>query len=342
MAGAARTFVGVDIGGTKTAVVAGLADSAGLRVIGRTTFPTLPEATPWPATLARICEDARSLLAAAALPGRAPAAVGVSCGGPLDSRAGVLLSPPNLPGWDRVPIVSRLQESLGCRTFLQNDANACALAEWRIGAGAGTRNMVFLTFGTGMGAGLILDGRLYEGISDLGGEVGHIRLAEDGPAGYGKTGSFEGYCSGGGIARLARIEAGKSLAAGRAVSFCSNAAALDSITARDVGEAAEGGDALAMEILATTGRYLGRGCAILMDILNPEMIVIGSIFLRCRRFLQASMDAEIAREALPGTARVCQIVPARLGESIGDFASLSVAVDGMDKAERGNSPEGAT
>ncbi len=238
-----------------------------------------------------------------------------------------------------MPIVEELQKALGCPAFLQNDANACALAEWRLGAGIGTRNMVFLTFGTGMGAGLILNGNLYEGTSDLGGEVGHIRLAEDGPEGYGKAGSFEGFCSGGGIARLARAEAAKWLAAGRAVSFCSDESGVDSITTKAVGDAAEAGDLLAREVLATTVRYLGRGLALLMDILNPQRIVIGSIFIRCRRFLQPSMDAEIAREALPGAAAVCEVVPAKLGESIGDYASLSVAVDGLARRARGDSQE---
>jgi glucokinase len=325
-----RVLIGVDIGGTKTAIVAGIADGQGLRVIGRCAFSTEPRSRPWRDTLGLIGRKAHALLEEEE-EGVVPAAVGVSCGGPLDSRAGILLSPPNLPGWDEVPVVEGLQRSLGCRTYLQNDANACALAEWRLGAGVGTRNMVFLTFGTGMGAGLILDGRLYEGTNDFGGEVGHIRLAEHGPLGYGKAGSFEGFCSGGGIALLARAEAEKWLAAGRTVSFCSNPAALESITSRDVGEAAEAGDPLAREVLAVSGRFLGRGIALLMDILNPQRIVIGSIFTRCRQFLQPAMDAEIAREALPGGAHACEVVPAKLGDRIGDYASLSVAVDGLAK-----------
>jgi glucokinase len=325
-------LVGVDIGGTKTAVVLGRASPRGLRIIARRAFPTEAGARPWRETVDAIGAEARALLEGEA-PGGQAAAAGVSCGGPLDSGKGVLLSPPNLPGWDRVPIVEELEKALGCRVFLQNDANACALAEWRYGAGRGARNMVFLTFGTGMGAGLILDGRLYEGTSDLGGEVGHVRLAEDGPEGYGKAGSFEGFCSGGGISRLARAEAAKWLAAGRPVSFCRGVDGLGSVSAKSVGDAAEAGDPLALEVLATTGRYLGRGCAMLMDILNPQRIVIGSIFIRCRQFLAPTMEEEIAREALPGSARVCEVVPATLGESIGDYACLSVAVDGLARAE---------
>ncbi len=180
MADAPGMLIGIDIGGTKTAVVLGRASAGGLAVVSRRAFPTEPGTRPWSETLAAVAREAREMLQREA-PGAAVAAAGISCGGPLDSRAGVLLSPPNLPGWDRVPVVQELERALGCRAFLQNDANACALAEWRYGAGEGTRNMLFLTFGTGMGAGLILDGRLYEGTSDLGGEVGHIRLAEDGP-----------------------------------------------------------------------------------------------------------------------------------------------------------------
>jgi len=325
-------LLGIDIGGTKTAVIAGRAAASGLRVTGRRAFATEPLSRPWRLTLSAISEEARQVLG---IDGRQqrPVAAGVSCGGPLNSGSGTLLSPPNLPGWDRVPIVQELESALGCPVFLQNDANACALAEWRYGAGIGTRNMVFLTFGTGMGAGLIVDGRLYEGTNDLAGEVGHIRLADDGPEGYGKRGSFEGFCSGGGIANHAREEAGRWLAAGRPVSFCPTPRELNSITARSVGEAAEAGDALAREILAASGRWLGRGLAVLMDILNPQRIVIGGIFVRCRVFLQPAMVEQIAREALPGAAGACEIVPAKLGESIGDFAALSVAVDGLARRE---------
>jgi glucokinase len=125
-------------------------------------------------------------------------AIGISCGSPLDSQKGLILSPPNLPNWDCVDIIApfkKYQVPVG----LQNDANACGLAEWKWGAGKGYQNVIFLTFGTGMGAGLILNGKLYTGTNDMAGEVGHIRLKEDGPIGYGKKGSFEGFCSGGGL-----------------------------------------------------------------------------------------------------------------------------------------------
>lgn len=329
-----KVLVGIDIGGTKTAVVLGalsrpLPDSAaGLSVIERSAFPT-DTRVPWREHLHSIVESIRALMKTAAVKPSDILSIGVSCGGPLDSRAGLILSPPNLPGWDRVPITASLAAALGAPALLQNDANACALAEWLYGAGRGCRNMVFLTFGTGMGAGLILGGRLYEGANDLAGEVGHVRLAEDGPEGYGKKGSFEGFCSGGGISNLAQAVVAEALARGESVSFCPDETAIPSITAQAVGEAAASGDPVAREILAASGRSLGRGLAMLIDVLNPERIVIGSIYVRCREFLQEEMEQEIRREALPLAAGACEIVPAALGERIGDYASLAVAARGL-------------
>src|ERR1017187_1113588 len=193
-----KCLLGFDIGGTKCAVILGQAEGNQIRIIKRVAFPTPAEAS---AAVLKFGATARTLLADH---GWEPEAIGISCGGPLDSRRGVVLGPPNLPGWDNVPITKRLSTAFGIPTHLQNDANACALAEWRWGAGRGAKSLVFLTFGTGMGAGLVFDGRLYSGACDLAGEVGHIRLAEHGPEGYGKHGSFEGFCSGGGIVRLAR------------------------------------------------------------------------------------------------------------------------------------------
>ena len=180
-------IIGLDIGGTKCALSVP-AGPDGVREVVR--FAT----TDVRGTLDRLFAEVAALA-----PSR-DTVFGVSCGGPLDSARGLILSPPNLPGWDRIAICSLLTERFGGRAFLMNDANACALAEWQFGAGRGCQSMMFLTMGTGMGSGLILDGRLYEGVSGNAGEVGHMRMAADGPVGYGKAGSFEGFCSGGGIA----------------------------------------------------------------------------------------------------------------------------------------------
>jgi glucokinase len=321
-------LAGIDIGGTKCAVSLGLQrpDGAGVLLAGKERFPTpdTPEAaiTNLIAALDRLLDKEGDT---------APAAIGISCGGPLDSKTGIIWSPPNLPGWDGIDIVSPFRERYGVSVALQNDANACALAEWKWGAGAGCANMVFLTFGTGLGAGLILGGRLYAGASDMAGEVGHVRLSKDGPIGFGKPGSFEGYCSGGGIARLAQSVALSMLQAGKGPDFCPSYDKLPLLSAKIVGEAAQAGDPVALDIYRQVGTRMGQGLAILIDILNPERIVIGSIYARQRELLEPHIHEVLKREALEASLKVCSIVPAGLGEKIGDFAGMSVALYALNR-----------
>ncbi|MFW5980536.1 MAG: ROK family protein [Halanaerobiaceae bacterium] len=253
--------------------------------------------------------------------------IGISCGGPLDVDRGLILSPPNLPGWDEIDIITPFKKEFEVPAALQNDANAGALAEWYFGAGKGCSHLIFLTFGTGMGAGLILNGSLYSGISDMAGEVGHIRLEEKGPVGYGKAGSFEGFCSGGGIARLARAEAEKAIKKNKPPLFCSNPKELDSITAKKIGKAAQKGDELARKIFEIAGEKLGYGLSILIDILNPEKIIIGSIYGRQKSLLEPVVKRKLKEEALDLSLSVCEIVPAALGEDIGNYAGISVIIE---------------
>lgn len=298
------TVWGLDIGGTKCALVIG--DRTG-KVLARWQVATADYGADWQRLINDLLKNAEGIYTR-------PLAVGVSCGGPLSSARGVIMSPPNLPGWDDVHIVEWLQNRLSVPAFLQNDANACALAEWQFGAGRGCKNMVFLTFGTGMGAGLILDGRLYAGTNDMAGEAGHMRLAPDGPEGYGKRGSFEGFCSGGGIRQLAQMELGKDL------------------SCKQLCELADAGDADARRVLEKSADYLGRALAVLIDILNPERIVIGSIYARSERHFKDGALSAIRREALSLSSGVCEIVPAGLGDSIGDIAALSIAWNGLNGA----------
>lgn len=300
-------IIGIDLGGTKCAV--SLPDGHdGVREIAR--FPTAgPEET-----IGRLHDEI------ARLGPSGNTVLGISCGGPLDARRGLILSPPNLPGWDEIPICRLLSERFGGRAFLMNDANACALAEWQHGAGRGTRNLIFLTMGTGMGAGLILDGRLYEGATGDAGEVGHIRLAPSGPIGFGKAGSFEGFCSGGGIAQFARLRLAEF--PGDSVLQQTPTSAL---SAADVGRAAEARDELALAIWAEVGTRLGEAISLFIDLLNPERIVIGSIYARCQRWIEPSLRTAIERESLPANAAACRIVPAQLGDHIGSHAAIAIA-----------------
>ncbi|HOV63016.1 MAG TPA: ROK family protein [Spirochaetia bacterium] len=317
--------LGIDIGGTKSAIILGT-DSGS--IIDRIQFPTEPWNGP-DLALKRYAEGIASLLKEKGIHTSSVKAIGVSCGSPLDPKRGLILSPPNLPGWNAVPITEYLKHKTGIDTFLENDANACAIAEWKFGAGKGCEHMIFLTFGTGFGAGLILNGRLYGGARDMAGEIGHVRLSDEGPTGYGKVGSSEAFCSGGGIAQLAQREILRRFQLGETVGFCPAYSDIPSITTKDVGEAAKNGDPVATEILALSGKYLGKALSILMDLFNPERIVIGSVFARLKEFLLPSALSVIEQEVLPISRESCQIVPAALGETIGDVAALSIAIEGV-------------
>jgi glucokinase len=296
-------IIGLDIGGTKTSVSLWTSSK---ELIQKCQFGSKggPESL-----IERIIAETNRILEETPAKASDVAAVGIICCGPLDIENGYVLSPPNLPGWDRVPIVSILEERLGISCFLENDANACVLAEWRWGAGRNFQNLIFLTFDTGMGAGLILNGQLYQGASGLSGEVGHMRIAEDSPETYGKRGSWEGFCSGGGLTKryfdlTGKTESGKYIC-----------------------KAAEDGDKEALQVVEDCAFYLGRGVAQLIDILNPECIIIGSIFVRNEKLFRPIMEKEIAREALPESWKKCKILPSQLGEILGDKAALGVALD---------------
>lgn len=311
-------YIGIDIGGTKCAVVSGEKINGTMEIKSKIRFETV--GMPPEQAIKRFDEAVVKLSENDKID-----AIGISCGGPLDSEAGIILSPPNLIGWDEVHITEHFKEKFAVPAYLENDANACALAEWMFGAGRGTQNMVFLTFGTGLGAGLIINGKLYSGTNGMAGEVGHIRLSEYGPSGYGKCGSFEGFCSGGGIAALAREKTREALQNGVKPAYCRSVEELDGITAKTVADAAKCGDATALEIYRQCGEKLGYGLSVIIDILNPEAIVIGSIFARSKNLLWDSAKKVINKEALSASAEVCRVVPALLGEQIGDYAALAVA-----------------
>lgn len=310
-------LLGLDIGGTKCAAVTANWDGERLQILKKEKCPTDHSVSP-EAMLERLFA-----LADGILDGKSDA-VGISCGGPLDSAHGVILGPPNLPGWYDVPVTALAARHFGAPARLQNDANACAVAEWKFGAGRGTRNMIFLTFGTGLGAGLILDGQLYSGTNDNAGECGHLRLERFGPVGYGKQGSFEGFCSGGGLAQLGCAMARERVQRGVCPAYYQNGEA--GVTAKSIADAARAGDETALEVYRVCGEYLGRGLAVLIDLLNPQRIVLGSIFARSGDLLRESMERSLRGEALAASAACCQIVAAELGESIGDYAALATAL----------------
>ena len=301
-------IIGIDIGGTKCAVVK--ADEVG-NLLDKVSFPT----KGYTETLARIFNTVSKMQ-----PNKSTV-FGVSCGGPLDAKRGMILSPPNLPGWDEVPIVDKIVHKFGGKAFLMNDANAGALAEWKFGVGKSCRNLIFLTFGTGMGAGFILNGELYEGSCGMAGEVGHIRLATEGPIGYGKKGSFEGFCSGGGLAQMAHLKSNERI---------TKRDIAESVTAKDLALAAKEGNKVAQKIFAESGRHLGRALSILIDIINPEIIILGGIFSRCKQLMEPYMYEELEKETLPVSLKACRVVASSLGEKIGDYAAVSIAIYNLE------------
>ena len=311
-------FIGVDIGGTKCAVT--LSDEQG-NIIKKERFLT----TAVDETIKNLIETAVKIKG-----DNKVCAVGVSCGGPLDEEQGVILSPPNLPGWDNIKIKEMLENALNVPCGVRNDANACAMAEWYFGAGKGTKNMVFMTFGTGLGAGLILNGKLYSGTNGNAGELGHIRLGEFGPSGYGKCGSFEGFCSGSGLKELGRAFAREAIQRGEKVPFIKDNN-IDDFEVKDMADWARKGDKCALKAFELCGRKLGEGLAIVIDLLNPEKIIIGSVYARCEDLLAPHMNKVLEQEALIPSRKVCKVVPPLLQEEIGDKAAIAVAMEVYDE-----------
>jgi glucokinase len=306
------TILGLDVGGTKIACLEG--NRAG-EILQRVEMPTNP-ARPFEETLPAIAMALRRLIATAEESARRIAALSVSIGGPLRIGEGVLIDPPNLPGWHGVHLKARLAESFpGIPVYIEHDGNAGALAEYHFGAArarGGVRHMIFLTFGTGLGAGLIINGQILHGASDTAGEIGHWRLSRSGPEGFGKAGSWEGFSSGAGLVKLAAMQYPQRWTALSPIRML-----VDAMLADDP-------DALA--VAREAGRRLGQGLALLIDALNPQLIVLGSLAVALGERVLGPAREVIGAEALPQAAAACEIVPAALGARIGDVAALMAAM----------------
>jgi len=311
--------IGIDIGGTKVAVALG--DSSG-KILARRRRPTEASGRPED-DVARIAADVKALLADAGVAEADVAALGVSAPGPVDIERGVLIDPPNLPGWGTVPLRSWLESALGRPAILENDANAAALAEWRFGAGRGLKHVLYLTMSTGVGCGLILDGRLYRGHGSAAGEVGHIPLEEEGErCACGLHGCFEAYAGGAAWAeRLRRIAPKDSqvtaLAGGR-----------ERATPEHVVAAAHAGDAFALAELDRWNDIVARGLAMLTFTLAPQRIILGTIAVAAGEELCFAPLRERLRARLwPRFADGLEIVPAALGDDLADLAGICVALE---------------
>jgi glucokinase len=314
-------LLGIDLGGTKVAYA--VAGPDGRPRLERRR-PTEPSGDP-AADVARMAGDLRALLAEAGLRPEDLGAVGISVPGPFDPDSGTVLRPPNLDGWDEVPLRDWLEKALGVPVHLDNDANAAALAEWRFGAGQGTRHLVYLTMSTGVGAGLILDGRVHRGVRGGAGELGHVQLDWNGdPCSCGLRGCAEAYLGGAALQRRWRAITPETsrmvaLAGGR-----------ERVTPEHWLAAAREGDAFALEEVERYDHYLARLLGLTVFAFAPEMIVLGTIPTAAGEALCFEpVRKQVAAETWPQLARGLRIVPAALGAQLPAYSGLAVAADAL-------------
>ena len=297
--------VGIDLGGTKIRSVVTRGDGS---IFGEDVRPTDAD-DGLKAVVDRLVESARAAVAASGIPLAAILAVGVTAPGTIDFDQGVLHQPPNLPGWDAVPLGRLLSERLDRPVFVENDANAAAYGEWRYGAGVGMRHLIYLTVSTGIGAGLILNGQMYRGADGAAGELGHMTIDLNGPPhNCGMIGCVEVLASGTAIARMA-LDAVKAERSPLLARLADESGAL---TAAEVDRAADADDPVAQEILAKSAHALGVGMANYINIFNPEAIVIGGGVTRIgRRLLEPAFELARSRAFRLPSERV-RLLPAAL------------------------------
>jgi glucokinase len=253
-----------------------------------------------------------ALLAEAGLRREDLLGLGAGAPGPLDPATGVVFEPPNLEGWRDVPLAALLAEAIGIPAFIENDANAAAVGEAWVGAGAGVSDLIYITVSTGIGGGLIFGGELYHGTSGTAGEIGHMTIEPDGPTcTCGRRGHLEILASGTAIGRMAT----EAVVAGRPSTL--SALPRGEITAAAVAEAAAAGDVLAIEVYARAGGYIGVAAASLVNVLNPQMIVFGGGVSKAGELLLAPVRQAVRERAFERPAEAVRIVPVALGDDVG-------------------------
>lgn len=298
-------YIGMDLGGTQLRV--GVADARGrLRTILRR--PTEAHRGRQH-VIERIVAVVYDVLVADGTKASAVKALGLSMPGPVDPAAGIVISPPNLPGFVNVPLNRILTKATGIPSFLHHDAHLAALGESMHGVARGASNVIYVTVSTGIGAGLILNGELYAGAHGIAGEVGHIVVQPGGPrCTCGNRGCVEAIASGAGIARAARE--------GARLAEASTLQSLESPTAADVVRAARAGDALALSLLVKAGEALGIGMGTLINLFNPELIVLGGSVLNAGTVLLAPMRRTMQASSWRASRRGLRIVrPALKGDA---------------------------
>ncbi|MGD0389557.1 MAG: ROK family protein [Tepidisphaeraceae bacterium] len=298
----AHLFLGLDIGGTKCAAVVGRRDG---QILHRTQWPSLSHRGPQ-AMIEDLCIHARILIH----DHPSIVAAGASIGGPLDAERGIIQSPPNLPGWDNIPLKQIIADRLGLPARVEHDAAACCLAEFLWGADRGAARLVYLTCGTGFGAGLVFDGKIYRGSGGKSLEIGHARFRDDGPEAFGKRGSVEAFCAGASLGKLAAWKFPHRWPTPP--------------TSEDLANLWRSGDGDAAEVIQINARAVGEVVANLADLLRPDVVLLGSLALYLGPPWLEIVRHQFRVEALPDT--LCRIDPAGLGARLQDCSALVVAV----------------
>jgi len=317
--------VGIDIGGTKLATV--VADKTG-HILGKVRKPTHSEKGPEYA-IGLLFDMVREVVNQVGVEQTSISAIGVSCGGPLDTKTGIVYSPPNLPGWDALPLKALLESEFQVPVIIENDANASALAEFRFGGGRGYSAVLYMTMSTGIGGGIVIDGQVYHGANDSAGEVGHQILLPNGPrCGCGKRGCLEALCSGPAIARRAQAALRKQRKGGKSPTALLTLAdgQIEAVKSEHVLAAARTGDALALELVQETAYYMGWGIANLVNILNPDIVLLGTIAVAAGDLLLDPIRETVSKFAMTRPAEAVNIAPAELGDALGDLAAVALVV----------------
>jgi glucokinase len=319
----ADVVAGVDLGGTK--IYTALASRSGA-IESEVRLETEP-GRGMQAVLRNLFHSLDRVLAVAGVPLDRLGAIGVGAPGPLDIGTGVIQEAPNL-GWKETPLARLLAEKYAVPVFLDNDANLAALGEKRYGAGRDAGDLIYITVSTGVGAGLIINDRIYHGHSGAAGEIGHISADPEGPlCGCGRKGCLETLASGTALARQARqlVESG----AGKRILEHAGGNP-DRITARIVGEAALKGDDEAMQLVRRIGACLGAAIAGLVGLLNPSLVVIGGGVSRIGPLLFDAIEAEVMRRVMPASRQGLRIVPAALGDRSGVMGAIALAREHLE------------
>jgi len=300
-------YLGINIGGTTCSVAVG--DRRG-NLKEEVSWKTAEAPTPG-AAVAAIVERVQAFTEACSLE-----AAGVAIGGPLDTRAGVVLGPPNLPGWERVPLKADLEKALKLPVRVAHDAAACALAEARFGEFRGMGSLVYLTCGTGFGAGVVVNGKMLEGTGGVHPEIGHWRLREDGPVAFGRPGSAEALCSGPALSRIAAWR--------HPVRWADRSPEPGSVS-----QLARQGDAMALDVVEFHARMTGRVCAMIAELLCPETILLGSLARHMGVLWVEPVIRHYREEVLDRVGETVTVTPATLGERLQNLSALVVAMEGV-------------